>query len=57
LIDYVRDGDTVHVHSIDRLARNLSDLKELVRYAECKGVSVHFHKEGMKFNGDKRFND
>jgi DNA invertase Pin-like site-specific DNA recombinase len=34
LIDYVRDGDTVHVHSIDRLARNLSDLKELVRYAE-----------------------
>ena len=53
LIDYVRDGDTVHVHSIDRLARNLADLKELVSLLNDKGVSVHFHKEGMKFNGDK----
>ena len=53
LIDYVRDGDTVHVHSIDRLARNLVDLKELVSLLNDKGVSVHFHKEGMKFNGDK----
>ena len=54
LIDYVREGDTVHVHSIDRLARNLSDLKELVDMLNGKGVSVHFHKEGMKFNGDKK---
>ena len=53
LLDYVRDGDTVHVHSIDRLARNLSDLKELVNTINDKGVSVQFHKEGMKFNGDK----
>ena len=54
LIDYVREGDTVHVHSIDRLARNLSDLKELVDMLNSKGVSVHFHKEGMKINGDKK---
>ncbi|MFR9680774.1 recombinase family protein [Acinetobacter sp. SEK570] len=54
LIDYVREGDTVHVHSIDRLARNLSDLKELVDMLNGKGVSVHFHKEGMKFNGHKK---
>lgn len=54
LIDYVREGDTVHVHSIDRLARNLADLKELVNQFNDKGVSVHFHKEGMKFNGDKK---
>jgi DNA invertase Pin-like site-specific DNA recombinase len=53
LIDYVREGDTVHVHSIDRLARNLADLKELVNTMNGKGVSVQFHKEGMKFNGDK----
>ncbi len=53
LIDYVRDGDTVHVHSIDRSACNLADLKELVSLLNDKGVSVHFHKEGMKFNGDK----
>ena len=53
LIDYVREGDTVHVHSIDRLARNLADLKELVNQFNDKGVSVQFHKEGMKFNNDK----
>ena len=54
LLDYVRDGDTVHVHSIDRLARNLADLKDLVNTMNDKGVSVHFHKEGMMFNGDKK---
>ncbi|ATO86270.1 transposon Tn21 resolvase [Actinoplanes sp. SE50] len=31
LIAYVRDGDTVLVHSMDRLARNLDDLRRLVR--------------------------
>ena len=53
MLDYVRDGDTIHIHSIDRLARNLADLKELVNLFNNKGVSVHFHKESMKFNGDK----
>ena len=53
MLDYVRDGDTIHVHSIDRLARNLADLKELLNTMIAKGVSVQFHKEGMKFNGDK----
>jgi hypothetical protein len=31
LIAYVRDGDEVIVHSMDRLARNLDDLRRLVR--------------------------
>jgi DNA invertase Pin-like site-specific DNA recombinase len=31
LIDYVRAGDTIVVHSLDRLARNLDDLRSLVR--------------------------
>jgi DNA invertase Pin-like site-specific DNA recombinase len=53
MLDYVREGDTIHIHSIDRLARNLADLKELVSYMTNKGVSVKFHKEGMTFNGDK----
>lgn len=53
LLDYVRDGDTVHIHSIDRLARNLADLKDLVNTMNDKGVTVQFHKEGMKFNGNK----
>ena len=31
LLDFVRDGDTVVVHSMDRLARNLDDLRRLVK--------------------------
>lgn len=53
MLEYMRDGDIVHVHSIDRLARNLSDLKELVNAMIGKGVTVQFHKEAMKFNSDK----
>ena len=30
LLDYVRDGDQVFVHSMDRLARNLDDLRAIV---------------------------
>ena len=29
-LDYLRDGDTLHVHSIDRLARNLQDLLRII---------------------------
>jgi DNA invertase Pin-like site-specific DNA recombinase len=40
LIGFVRDGDTVIVHSMDRLARNLDDLRRLVRLLTGKGVRV-----------------
>lgn len=49
LKDYVREGDAIHIHSIDRLARNLSDLKLLVSNWNAEGVSVRFHKEGLEF--------
>ena len=39
-LDYVRDGDTLHVHSIDRLARNLQDLLTIVTTLKEKGVTV-----------------
>jgi DNA invertase Pin-like site-specific DNA recombinase len=41
---YVRDGDTLVVHSMDRLARNLDDLRGLVRSLTAKGVRVEFIK-------------
>ncbi len=41
----VRKGDTLHVHSIDRLARNLEDLQRLVGERR-KGVAVQFHRTG-----------
>lgn len=49
---YVRKGDTLVVHSMDRLARNLDDLRRLVRDLTGKGVKVSFIKEAMTFVGD-----
>ena len=52
MIAFVRDGDTVIVHSMDRLARNLDDLRRLVRELTAKGVRVQFVKEQLTFTGD-----
>ena len=51
LLDYIREGDIVHVHSIDRLARNLQDLLSLVEMFKTKGVTIKFHKESLTFEG------
>ena len=48
---HLRKGDTLHVHSIDRLARNMSDLMQLVTELTGRGVTVRFHKESLTFNG------
>ena len=52
LLDYARDGDTVLVHSMDRLARNLDDLRRIVQTLTSKGVQVQFLKEGLTFTGE-----
>jgi len=52
LIAFVRDGDTVIVHSMHRLARNLDDLRQLVRTLTGKGVRVEFVKENLTFTGE-----
>ena len=49
LLEYVREGDTVTVHSLDRLGRNLLDLQGLVGQLTEKGITVHFVKENMTF--------
>ncbi|MGK2903148.1 MAG: recombinase family protein [Mycobacterium sp.] len=51
-LEYVREGDTLVVHSMDRLARNLEDLRRLVRELTCQGVKVEFVKESLIFAGD-----
>ncbi len=51
-LNHLRAGDTLHVHSIDRLARNLRDLESIVSSLTEKGVSVKFHKEGLTFTGE-----
>ena len=48
---YLKSGDTLHVHSIDRLARNLIDLQKLIETLTSRGIRILFHKEGMTFDG------
>lgn len=50
-LEYIREGDTLHVHSIDRLCRNLGDLERIVAELNGKGIVVHFHKENLTFSG------
>lgn len=52
LIEYVREGDTVIVQSMDRLARNLDDLRKIVKGLTATGVEVHFVKESLQFKKD-----
>ncbi|NRH26580.1 recombinase family protein [Pseudomonas sp. MS19] len=51
MLEYTREGDTITVHSIDRLARSLADLLALVEQLTAKGVTIHFHKENLTFTG------
>lgn len=42
LAAYVREGDTVICHSMDRLARNLEDLRKIVLGFTKRGIHVRF---------------
>ncbi|WP_411372874.1 recombinase family protein, partial [Escherichia coli] len=42
LISFARTGDTVVVHSMDRLARNLDDLRRIVQTLTQRGVHIEF---------------
>lgn len=46
---YVREGDELVVHSMDRLARNLADLRRMVTELTDRGVTVTFHTERLTF--------
>lgn len=52
LMDFVREGDTVIVHSMDRLARNLDDLRRIVQTLTEQGISIEFKKEQLTFTGE-----
>ena len=50
-IGYLREGDTLVVHSMDRLARNSEDLLRTVRELTGRGVTVEFIKNRLTFSG------
>ena len=45
----LQKGDTLHVHRIDRIARNLGDLQTIVTFLNERGVTLHSHRENMIF--------
>ena len=53
-LSYMREGDTLLVHSPDRLARNAQDLLRIVRELNTKGVTVQFTKNRLCFTGDSK---
>jgi len=53
LLNYVREGDTVIVHSMDRLACNLDDLRNLIHNLTEQQVKIQFVKENLVFTGDE----
>src|SRR3984893_18522679 len=49
---FVREGDIVFCHSMDRLARNLDDLRRIVLGLTERGVHIVFVKENLTFPGE-----
>jgi len=52
MLGWVREGDHVLVHSLDRLGRNLDDLRKIVKTLTTKGITIEFRKENLTFSGD-----
>lgn len=49
-INYAREGDTLYIYSIDRLARSLGDLEAIIKQLVDKGVTVQFIKESQTYS-------
>ena len=51
MMRFVREDDHIYILSMDRLARNLIDLRNLVNDLTGRGVQVSFIKENLTFTG------
>ena len=54
MLDNLREGDIINVHSMDRLARNVQDLLSLIDTIMKKGATIKFHKENLIFEANKK---
>ena len=53
MLKWIRKGDVVEVHSIDRLARNINDLLQIVKtITEERHAEIFFIKENLRFTDD-----
>jgi DNA invertase Pin-like site-specific DNA recombinase len=53
MMNNLRSGDVINVHSLDRVGRNTKDILEIVQEVKDKGCQIYFHKENLKFDGTK----
>jgi len=51
-LEYLREGDLLLVHSMDRLARSVDELRRIVLDLTKSGVHVQFVKENLTFTGE-----
>lgn len=49
MLEFLREGDHLYVHSMDRLSRSLRDLQSVVEQLNSRGICVTFVKEGLRF--------
>lgn len=54
MLDNIRTGDVINCHSMDRLARNVRDLLDLIEKITSKGGEVKFLKENLTFSNSKK---
>ena len=47
LLEFAREGDTVHIHDFSRLARSTKDLLDIVDALNQKGVNLVSNKENI----------
>ena len=52
MLSFVRSGDEVVEHSIDRSARNLMDLQSIIQELKDKGANICFLSESLSFSAD-----
>lgn len=52
MLEFIWKGDEVHIWSIDRLARSMSDLLDIIRQIHEAGASIRFISENLTFSGD-----
>jgi DNA invertase Pin-like site-specific DNA recombinase len=54
MIDYAREGDIIFIHAIDRLARDATDLLNIVRELTAKDIEIRFTTERLTFVREDR---
>ncbi|VVS93063.1 recombinase family protein [Desulfoluna spongiiphila] len=51
-LEYLTEGDVLHIHSMDRLDRNLMDFQRMVESLTSRDIVIKFRKEHLTFTND-----